>query len=234
MYTYLRIQLTSPTLCVAITPIQTSMVTPSPAQYPMDRDDPVGGSIVHTSTTLKGKFGRGDKVTCTVTPRDGTLYGTSVTSPAVTISNNAPIASSVFISPNPAYATDTLDCKYTYSDADGDPESGSTFLWRVVNRAGTINTYTSQTIRGVFARDDVITCSVTPKDGLDTGSTLRVHRFRFRTQCLRLRVCLFRRIRPTSPTPCVVITRLTTLMETRMHPLFAGPSVVRWWVLERR
>ena len=89
-----------------------------------------GTEIGETGDTLTGDdFDRDQEVFCTVTPSDGSEDGDPVDSNTVTISNTAPSAS-VGISPDPAYAADTLACSWTFTDDDGDSDA-STLEWTV-------------------------------------------------------------------------------------------------------
>ena len=128
-----------------------------------------GTATSYTRNSLSGVFSRSDKVTCAVTPKDGIAFGSVVTSPALTISNTAPIASAMFIRPNPARRGDTLSCGYSYFDADGDTESGTSIEWTVTTPGGAVSTYTRTTLSGVFKRNDNVVCAVTPKDGTSAG-----------------------------------------------------------------
>ena len=124
------------------------------------------GIPVTTATLSSSSFDSGDNVYCGVTPNDGTDAGTQVTSNTVTISNTAPVVSSVAISPDPAKAADTLTCGYSYSDADGDADA-STVSW-TINGA---SAGTGATLSGGFVYGDVVACSVEASDGSDTGNT---------------------------------------------------------------
>ncbi len=126
----------------------------------------ISGTQVSTSSTLSGAFVGGDTVTCTVTPNDGEDDG-ATDSDAVTVGNTAPTISSVSISPTTAYVDDTLTCTYSgFSDDDGDADQ-STYSWTV---SGT-EVGTSETLSGAFAAGDTVTCTVTPYDGADTGTS---------------------------------------------------------------
>jgi len=122
-----------------------------------------------TSTTLDGTwFDKGDTVTCTVTPNDGTDDGDPVTSNAVTIDNTAPSLTTVSISPTDAGAADTLTCTATgFSDPDGDSDQ-STWSWTL----GSSELGTDSTLTGGFSRYDTVTCTVTPDDGETQGTAL--------------------------------------------------------------
>ena len=81
------------------------------------------------------------------------------------IDNTAPEVSDVMIRPAIATVHDELSCSYTVSDADGDADA-STIEWdvdgTVVGRGAT------QSIG--YVGGDVVTCTVTPDDGTDTGT----------------------------------------------------------------
>ena len=128
-----------------------------------------GVDIGESGTTLNGDhFNRGDEVVCIVTPGDGDDEGDAVASNAVTIGNTAPSISTVSISPTNPRPTDTLTCSYSgFSDVDGDSDS-STYSWTVdgaeVGTAATLSTG--------FTAADVVTCTVTPNDGDESGTAL--------------------------------------------------------------
>ena len=74
---------------------------------------------------------RGDSITCTVTPSDGTDTDTAMTSAAATVGNALPSISSASVSPSAPTADETLTCSYSgFSDPDGDSDS-STYEWTV-------------------------------------------------------------------------------------------------------
>jgi hypothetical protein len=125
----------------------------------------IGGTEVGTGSTLSGAFAPGDTVTCTVTPYDGTDLGIPV-SDSVSIDNTAPSIVAVIISPDPAYADDTLECSWIgYADAEGDPDL-SMPDWYVDGAFVS----SGSTLSGVFAKDQLITCSVVPYDGFSSGT----------------------------------------------------------------
>lgn len=82
----------------------------------------VGGiDISPTSETLDGTFfNRDEDVICTVIANDGLDDSVAVSSAALTISNTAPVLTSVTLSPDPAYEADTLTCAAVAADVDGD------------------------------------------------------------------------------------------------------------------
>jgi len=132
----------------------------------------VGGATLGLdSSTLTGSwFDKGDAVTCTVTPNDGTASGTPVVSNTVTIRNTAPSVASATLSPSTAYETSTLTCTAgSTSDVDGDTVTVS-YGW-IVN--GSTSLATSSTLTGTwFNKGDTVACTVTPNDGTAAGTAV--------------------------------------------------------------
>ncbi|MES2641108.1 MAG: hypothetical protein V4850_16590 [Myxococcota bacterium] len=125
-------------------------------------------SIASTSSTLTGAyFDRDDAVLCRVTPNDGTVSGTASNSNTVTISNTAPVVSSVSLTPTSADEASTLTCTPTATDADSDAVT-YTYAWYV---NGTANARTTSTLTGTyFDGGDTVYCRVTPTDGTTAGT----------------------------------------------------------------
>ncbi|QDH81320.1 T9SS type B sorting domain-containing protein [Echinicola soli] len=103
--------------------------------------------------------------------------GPTVTDASTKDTNEAPAASGLSIAGEPTVEK-TLTASYTFSDADGDAESGSVYQWyRSDDNAGTGKTvisgvnsdqYTLQTAdRGKY-----LSFEVTPNDGQDAGTTV--------------------------------------------------------------
>ncbi|MFC1717049.1 PKD domain-containing protein [Candidatus Poribacteria bacterium] len=65
----------------------------------------------------------------TVRPHNGFILGPLRTSASVTIGNTRPVVSDSVISPSSPHTDDDLRAKYKYSDADDDPEEGTTIRW---------------------------------------------------------------------------------------------------------
>lgn len=82
--------------------------------------------------------------------------------------NAPPTVSDVTISPDPAYTNTGLTGSGTYSDPDGDPESGSTFKWH--KNSTVIPGETGTTLDSSnFVKEDSIIFEYRPKDGTDFG-----------------------------------------------------------------
>jgi hypothetical protein len=130
----------------------------------------VGGvTIGATTSTLAGAdFSRGDVVACVVTPDDGALSGSPVTSNEITVSNSVPSIAAAIISPDPARAGDTLTCSEVgYADDDGDA-SAPTYAWTV----GGSPAGAGPTLSSGFTGGDVVVCTVTPHDGTSSGAAV--------------------------------------------------------------
>ena len=122
-------------------------------------------STASTSDTLSSEYTTRDQVwTVELTPSDGLTSGPSGTD-SLTISNALPELSDVAISPADASVDDELSCSYSFTDADGDADASS-IEWDIDgSTAGTGETLSSGYVGG-----SVVTCTVTPDDGTDTGT----------------------------------------------------------------
>lgn len=126
----------------------------------------IGGTSVGTGATLAaGIADKGDSVTCAVTPSDGTAAGTAV-SASITIANAEPTVTSVSISPASPTVSDALTCGYILDDPDGDTVTAS-IGWT----SGTTLLGTGATLSTGYTKGDSVTCTVTPDDGTDTGTS---------------------------------------------------------------
>ena len=80
--------------------------------------------MVPASATSKGETWH-----FTVKPYDGTSYGEIQASPKVTVINTPPSASNLAISPASPRTANDLTATYTYSDPEGDAETGTEIRW---------------------------------------------------------------------------------------------------------
>jgi alpha-tubulin suppressor-like RCC1 family protein len=126
----------------------------------------IKGATSGSSSSLTGGFVKGDEVICKVTPSDGTDTGTKVNASLV-ISNTAPVASGVSIAPSSPTVSDTLDCSYSFFDADGDADA-TTIEW--TDDSGT-SLGSGASLSGAFSSGDTITCTVTPTDDEESGTS---------------------------------------------------------------
>jgi hypothetical protein len=116
---------------------------------------------------------KGENWYFTVTPYDGTDYGSLQQSSTVTIENTAPEATSLQITPASPLTANTLTASYTFNDTDNDDESGSTIIWYkndVLQGAlnDSINVSSSYTSKG-----EIWHFKVRPSDGTDYGTWVK-------------------------------------------------------------
>ncbi len=115
-------------------------------------------------------FAKGDIITVTVTPSDGTDDGQAVPSAAVTAVNTVPTVDSLALAPS-AVTTDTLVTAVAIaSDADGDAVSLQ-YAWS--SDAGTdLSAETGSTLGGAtaFSKHETITVAVTPVESQDASA----------------------------------------------------------------
>lgn len=82
--------------------------------------------------------------------------------------NSAPVLSEVTLGPDGADRNATLTCvPGTTTDADGTTSFTFSYAWSV---NGAPITTTDATLAGEFVRGDVVTCTVTPSDGIGEGA----------------------------------------------------------------
>lgn len=119
---------------------------------------------IPSSATLKGQ-----RWYFTVRPHNGSIFGDLQTSAFVTIDNTRPVVSNSFISPSSPTTGNNLAANYEYSDADGDPETGTTIRWY---RNGSVRSaYNDQKIlpSEATARGQQWRFTVRPGDGTELG-----------------------------------------------------------------
>jgi len=122
-----------------------------------------------TTASIDGTtFDKGDTLSCTVTPGDGTTTGESVDSGTITVANTAPVLSSVSL-PGTVQAGDTVSATLgSATDADGDSITYS-YSWTV----DSVEVSTDETFDGSdLAKGEVLAVSVTPTDGDDAGTAV--------------------------------------------------------------
>jgi hypothetical protein len=78
---------------------------------------------------------KGDLWFFTVTPGDGKHQGEAAPAPPVEITNSPPVASDLTITPAEPTPDFEMRAGYTYTDTDGDAESGTTLMWYRNNEA---------------------------------------------------------------------------------------------------
>ena len=124
----------------------------------------INGLPAGTEPSISEGYVGGDEVSCTLTPFDGTTYGTPMVA-TMEVTNTPATVAWVNLGPSGAKADDSLNCTWAApTDPDGHPLS-VTATW---------------TIDGVYAGEgpvfesghgagDVVACSVTVNDGMEEG-----------------------------------------------------------------
>ena len=90
--------------------------------------------------------------------------------------NTSPVASGISLSPDPALSTDNLKVTYSFSDADGDAEQGSSVVWTVNGTAVGDLDDPAVLPAGFTKMRDLVGVSVQPSDGYGFGVTITAER----------------------------------------------------------
>ena len=123
------------------------------------------GVEVGTGELFSG-FSAGDVVECVVAPFDGYDYGTPLVE-SVTISNNAPSATGVTLSPQSPTTTDDIEAVGEgWSDPDGDAEA-YLYEWFV---GGSIVSTDEVLLSSYTLKNQAVFVRLTPSDGISSGS----------------------------------------------------------------
>ena len=125
------------------------------------------------STSVSSSFlSKGESWTVTVTPSDGTDFGSPVSSTPIIVQNTPPVVDSLTISPTDPTELDNLSISYSFSDADFDSESGTLIQWYL--DGSRVSTYDgASSIPNVSTRSgDIWEVRVTPSDGEDSGDVV--------------------------------------------------------------
>ncbi len=102
------------------------------------------------------------EITATVTDTHGQTSSDTIT---VAI-DDVPVVSDVQILPDPAWATDGLSCSWTFADATG--FDASLVSWTINGIAAG----TGPTLSSGYFHSDTVTCTVTPSDGVLSGTPI--------------------------------------------------------------
>ncbi len=123
------------------------------------------GVSIGTGETISSGFSSGQMLTCEVTPHDGYEPGSPIAHSEM-VYNAPPSVASVYITPSTPRAGNVLTCNWGgYSDPEGDPDV-STVEWFINGEsAGSGYTLPEGHVHG-----DLVTCEVTPSDGMDDGT----------------------------------------------------------------
>ncbi len=128
-----------------------------------------------TDTLRSNNFNRSDSVTCYITVFDGFDDSLEVASNTVFVLNTAPILApgSVSVSPDPPSSEDDLTCAHSpATDADPGDNGNLTYSYDWV-ADGNASPITAQVFPAAnTSKGGNYTCSATPSDGLDSGTTV--------------------------------------------------------------
>lgn len=145
--------------------------TPTASDYDLDPilfeyEWTVDGVVLGTDAVLTESVASGTAVMCEVTPNDGYEIGIGRVA-SYSVGNHPPVASAVYIGPNPAFATSTISASATTSDDDGDTVAVS-FAWTIdgVAASGT------DVLADPVVRGNVVGVSATPSDGKVFGASI--------------------------------------------------------------
>ena len=121
-------------------------------------------TTIPNTVTIKGQIWY-----FTIKPSDGEGLGIERTSAGLTIRNTAPSLIDLELTPSIITTLDSLSTTYTYTDADTDPQSGTSILWYKDNvLQGSLNN--SLTVAASYtAKGQTWHVKVRPKDGTDFG-----------------------------------------------------------------
>lgn len=120
-----------------------------------------GVDVGVTGDTLDGSnFARGESITCTATPNDGTVDGTPVTSDPVVVLNSPPSAPGLTLTPTAPTTSDALTCAVSAAtDLDGDPLTYD-LTWTVDGNAAS-----GYDALGIAAGDDAVVPAIATSIG---------------------------------------------------------------------
>lgn len=108
-----------------------------------------------------------DEIQCEATVHDGTDTSTSKYA-SFFVGNTAPMMQAVVLSPMNPKADDDITCAPQAVDVDGESLS-YTYVWTV---DGAVQSSTSNVLSAGTAHGSVVSCSVIPNDGTDSGAAL--------------------------------------------------------------
>ncbi len=141
-----------------------------------------GDTLIGSDTSLPtSAFNRGDSITLTVTPTDGSLSGSPLTSAPVVIQNSLPTTPVVQVTPSAPGDVENLVCTIgaASTDADGDPITyqitwynrgvATSYAATGVSASASVTVPASATARG-----DVWTCRIAASDAAGPGASSEV------------------------------------------------------------
>ncbi len=174
--------ISNPPLIESYTPESTSfsLIVPETQTFTVTATDSDGDALTYTWGVDGTEGGSSTEYLLETTGYTAGMYivqvqvsdGTETTEQTwnVTLTErHAPNATNVTITPVDAYRNASLTCAYEYTDADNDPENGTSIAWYKNNEVQNLSNSTIPAeLLGV---DDFWNCSVTPSDGTLQGQT---------------------------------------------------------------
>ncbi|MDP2312382.1 MAG: hypothetical protein Q8P41_05715 [Pseudomonadota bacterium] len=123
-----------------------------------------------TDVTLAGTyFSKGDDLTVTVIPWDGSSAGSAVTSGVREIQNSTPTAPTVAITPEYPEDDDALQCSIVANSTDADGDA-ITYSYAWTNNGTPSATTTANVSASDTSNADIWVCNITPNDGTADGT----------------------------------------------------------------
>jgi PGF-pre-PGF domain-containing protein len=120
---------------------------------------------INTSSWSKGTKTVYVYATDTSNNQNSTIY-------VFTVNNALPVASNVAISPSSPITTNDLNCTWSYSDSDGDAQSGTVVKWFVNNVENSTFENATRISNGNTTRGQQWKCQTTPSDGTAYGTAV--------------------------------------------------------------
>lgn len=133
-----------------------------------------GRALSGTSARLTSGFRKGQAISCSVTPFDGTASGETVVSGSSKVLNTAPSLTAVSMSPESPLSNQDLRCRVSgASDGDGDPVSVE---WSWFQGEERLENAKDALGADATRRDATYRCSATANDGEEKGESLSASR----------------------------------------------------------
>jgi len=131
----------------------------------------IDGTVVSTATTLgSDQFGKGDRVSCTVTPVDGREAGLPVSARPIVIQNTPPQVTSITIGPSAPETGTTMTSTVTGASDVDDDAVRLDIDWYVDGRKVASGASLAGT---AYVKSQDIYAEVTPYDGTDYGTKVK-------------------------------------------------------------
>ncbi len=138
----------------------------------------VGGDSPTLNLSAAGNGDKGDTIHVYVSASDGSASSAQAHD-QVTVANSPPTATNVLLNNTSPTTNQTIFVSYTYADADGDGQAGTTYQWQKKVGAGSFTNITGETsasldlsMAGNGDKGNQLRVLVRPKDGTDFGASV--------------------------------------------------------------